>query len=54
VRRPRSQPDPAAAHRARAGDDRAAAILVTVPLIALVLFFQDRIVEGLTAGAVKG
>jgi trehalose/maltose transport system permease protein len=36
------------------GEIMAAAILVTVPLIALVLFFQNRIVEGLTAGAVKG
>jgi trehalose/maltose transport system permease protein len=32
----------------------AAAVVVTVPLIALVLIFQRRIVEGLTAGAVKG
>ena len=32
----------------------AAAIVVTIPLIALVLIFQNRIVEGLTAGAVKG
>jgi trehalose/maltose transport system permease protein len=36
------------------GEIMAAAILVTVPLIALVLIFQHRIVEGLTAGAVKG
>ncbi len=36
------------------GEIMAAAIIVTVPLIALVLFFQNRIVEGLTAGAVKG
>jgi trehalose/maltose transport system permease protein len=36
------------------GEIMAAAIVVTVPLIALVLFFQRRIVEGLTAGAVKG
>jgi trehalose/maltose transport system permease protein len=36
------------------GEVMAAAIIVTVPLIALVLFFQGRIVEGLTAGAVKG
>ena len=27
---------------------------VTIPLIVLVLYFQRRIVEGLTAGAVKG
>lgn len=32
----------------------AAAMVVTIPLIILVLFFQNRIVEGLTAGAVKG
>jgi multiple sugar transport system permease protein len=32
----------------------AAAIVVTVPVVILVLFFQKRIVAGLTAGAVKG
>lgn len=32
----------------------AASVIVTVPLIVLVLIFQRRIVEGLTAGAVKG
>jgi trehalose/maltose transport system permease protein len=32
----------------------AASIVVTIPLIILVLAFQRRIVEGLTAGAVKG
>jgi multiple sugar transport system permease protein len=32
----------------------AAAIVVTVPIIIFVLFFQRRIVAGLTAGAVKG
>jgi trehalose/maltose transport system permease protein len=32
----------------------AAAMVVTIPLVALVLVFQNRIVEGLTAGAVKG
>ncbi|PWS38809.1 sugar ABC transporter permease [Falsiroseomonas bella] len=32
----------------------AASVIVTVPLILLVLVFQRRIVEGLTAGAVKG
>ena len=36
------------------GEIMAAAIVVTVPLITLVLIFQNRIVEGLTAGAVKG
>jgi multiple sugar transport system permease protein len=32
----------------------AAAIIVTIPVVILVLFFQRRIVSGLTAGAVKG
>jgi trehalose/maltose transport system permease protein len=32
----------------------AASVVVTVPLIALVLIFQRKIVDGLTAGAVKG
>jgi trehalose/maltose transport system permease protein len=32
----------------------AASIVVTIPLVALVLIFQNRIVAGLTAGAVKG
>jgi trehalose/maltose transport system permease protein len=32
----------------------AASVIVTVPLVALVLVFQRRIVAGLTAGAVKG
>jgi trehalose/maltose transport system permease protein len=32
----------------------AASVLVTLPLIFLVLIFQKRIVQGLTAGAVKG
>ena len=36
------------------GEIMAAAIIVTVPLVALVLIFQGRIVDGLTAGAVKG
>ena len=36
------------------GNIMAASITVTVPLIALVLIFQRRIVSGLTAGAVKG
>ncbi len=36
------------------GEIMAAAVLVTVPLVALVLIFQRRIVAGLTAGAVKG
>ena len=29
-------------------------MVISVPLILLVLFFQKRIVAGLTAGAVKG
>jgi trehalose/maltose transport system permease protein len=36
------------------GNIMAASVIVTVPLIALVLAFQRRIVAGLTAGAVKG
>jgi trehalose/maltose transport system permease protein len=32
----------------------AASVIVTVPLVALVIVFQRRIVSGLTAGAVKG
>jgi multiple sugar transport system permease protein len=32
----------------------AAAVLVTIPIIAIVLLFQRRIVAGLTSGAVKG
>ena len=32
----------------------AASVIVTVPLVALVLIFQKKIVSGLTAGAVKG
>jgi trehalose/maltose transport system permease protein len=32
----------------------AASVIVTLPLILLILFFQRRIVSGLTAGAVKG
>ena len=36
------------------GQIMAASVAVTLPLIALVLIFQRRIVAGLTAGAVKG
>ena len=36
------------------GPIAAATVLGTFPLVLLVLFFQRRIVEGLTAGAVKG
>jgi multiple sugar transport system permease protein/trehalose/maltose transport system permease protein len=35
------------------GDVAAASVVVTIPLVALVLVFQRRIVDGLTAGAVK-
>ena len=43
----RSSPQPT-------GSIAAAAMVVTVPIIIMVLFFQRRIVAGLTAGAVKG
>jgi trehalose/maltose transport system permease protein len=36
------------------GEIMAASVVVTVPLLVLVLIFQQKIVEGLTAGAVKG
>lgn len=36
------------------GDIAAASVIVTVPLVILVFAFQKRIIEGLTAGAVKG
>jgi trehalose/maltose transport system permease protein len=36
------------------GTIMAASIIVTLPLLALVLVFQQRIVSGLTAGAIKG
>ncbi len=36
------------------GEIMAAAVTVTVPLVILVLIFQQKIVAGLTAGAVKG
>jgi len=32
----------------------AAGVIVTIPLIILVLFFQKKIIAGLTSGAVKG
>ena len=32
----------------------AATVIVTLPLIAMVLILQKRILAGLTAGAVKG
>jgi multiple sugar transport system permease protein len=36
------------------GPIAAATVLGTLPLVLLVLFFQQKIVQGLTAGAVKG
>lgn len=42
------------AHQEPIAEVMAAAMVVTFPLLALVLVFQNRIVEGLTAGAVKG
>lgn len=36
------------------GSIMAASVIVTVPLIALVLIFQRKIISGLTAGGVKG
>ncbi len=36
------------------GSIMAASVIVTVPLVILVLIFQQKIVSGLTAGAVKG
>ncbi len=35
------------------GEVMAASVLVTIPLLVLVVIFQRRIIEGLTAGAVK-
>ena len=35
------------------GTIMAAGVLLTIPLLILVLFFQRRIVDGLTAGGVK-
>ncbi|MEV0698515.1 carbohydrate ABC transporter permease [Saccharopolyspora sp. NPDC050389] len=36
------------------GSISAAAVVITIPIIVFVLFFQRRIVSGLTSGAVKG
>ncbi|HEX9764750.1 MAG TPA: carbohydrate ABC transporter permease, partial [Candidatus Acidoferrales bacterium] len=36
------------------GEIAAASVLATLPVVALVLIFERRIVSGLTAGAVKG
>jgi trehalose/maltose transport system permease protein len=42
------------AHELPWGNIMAASVIVTVPIVALVLVFQRRIVSGLTAGAIKG
>jgi multiple sugar transport system permease protein len=36
------------------GTISAASVVITIPLVALVIIFQNRIVAGMTAGAVKG
>lgn len=36
------------------GEIMAVAVIVTIPIVVLVLIFQRKIVQGLTAGAVKG
>jgi multiple sugar transport system permease protein len=41
-------------HEVPWGDIAAASVAVTVPLIVMVFAFQRRIIEGMTAGAVKG
>jgi multiple sugar transport system permease protein len=41
-------------HEVPWGDIASASVVVTLPLVLLVFLFQRRIVEGLTAGAVKG
>jgi multiple sugar transport system permease protein len=41
-------------HEIPYGEIAAAAVLVTLPLAAVAFVFQRRVVEGLTAGAVKG
>lgn len=41
-------------HEVPLGTISAASVIISIPLIMLVLFFQKRIVAGLTAGAVKG
>jgi multiple sugar transport system permease protein len=47
-------PNFAGVHTTDYGAQAAAALLVTVPLAVVALTFQRRIVQGLTAGAVKG
>jgi multiple sugar transport system permease protein len=41
-------------HEVPWGDIAAASVVVTFPLIVLVFAFQRRIIEGLTAGSIKG
>jgi multiple sugar transport system permease protein len=41
-------------HEVPWGDIAAASIVATIPLVVLVFAFQRRIIEGLTAGAIKG
>ncbi|KPJ61159.1 MAG: sugar ABC transporter permease [Latescibacteria bacterium DG_63] len=41
-------------HEVPWGDIAAASVVVTIPLVVLVFIFQRRIIEGLTAGAVRG
>jgi multiple sugar transport system permease protein len=41
-------------HEVPWGELSAASVIVTLPLVLVVLLFQQRITEGLTAGAVKG
>ncbi|MFP4364328.1 MAG: carbohydrate ABC transporter permease [Spirochaetia bacterium] len=40
-------------HHIPFGEIMAAAVIVTVPLVVMVFFFQKRIISGLTAGSVK-
>ena len=49
-----SQISGATAYDSPWGSIMAASVIVTVPLLVLVLLFQQKIVSGLTAGAVKG
>ena len=49
-----SQISGATAYEIPCGSIMAASVIVTVPLLLLVLLFQQKIVSGLTAGAVKG
>jgi trehalose/maltose transport system permease protein len=49
-----SQLSGASQHELPWGNIMAASVVVTLPLLALVLVFQRRIVSGLTAGSVKG